>query len=75
MKSLFTEKALNNILWHRREMRVLIVQDANGSTIMSRIFSKKKELIKFRNKAISENNNCFMIRVKPNQYHPYYLIK
>jgi len=72
MNTIFTDKALNNILWHRRALWVLVMPGLG----LYRKFSKKKDAIRIRKKAfLNVRGGAYLIFVHPNGYTPQGLIK
>jgi hypothetical protein len=69
--TLFSEKALNNLLWHRRCLRVLVVETSIGTRFVT--CSKKKEAIRIFQKRFAGCKG-YIIRVIPNAYRPDFLI-
>lgn len=72
---IFTDKALNNTLWHRRVTFVNVYVDEQGKVKQIRKFDKKKQADKFHRKAMTYTKlRCYRLVVKPNSYKPVKLI-
>lgn len=76
MTFLFTEKALNNTLWHRRVVFINVYVDENGNVVRYRKFDKKKQADKFHKIAMRYTKlRCYRLKVKPNKWCPAKLMR
>lgn len=70
MNTIYTDEALNNLLWHRRTTFVL----TNGFVFWK--FDKKKKAIKFRKNTLRDSKSgWYLIRMHPNTYKPSHLCR
>lgn len=69
---IYTDKALNNQLWHRSCARILVVHTHAGIVYVK--CTKRKEAIRIFQKRF---HGCkgYIIRMKPNEYRPPSLAK
>lgn len=68
-EAIFTDKALNNTLWHRRVAFVLVHNPLVGPPRYYK-FDKWKKLMQFRRSRFKDCRRCYAIRVRPNTFRP-----
>ncbi len=72
MNPIFTDKALNNILWHRRALWILALPGLGRYSV----YNKKKHAIKARRGRYRDvKGGCYLVHVHPNNYRPPRIIK
>lgn len=68
--AIFSIKALNNLLWHRRIAYVLIVKSKSGTLIQQLIYDKLKFAHRARKTRVSNENVCYIVKIRPNSFKP-----